>query len=38
MQFYRLVPPLLVGITGVRRSGEPDLYVEFSIKIGFLID
>jgi hypothetical protein len=34
---YRLVPPSLVGLTGVRRGGEPDLWVDVLIKVVYNI-
>jgi hypothetical protein len=34
---YRLVPPPPAGLAGVGRSGEPDLCVEFPIKVVFPI-
>jgi hypothetical protein len=34
---HRLVPPPSVGLAGIGRSGEPDLYVEFSVKVVFPI-
>jgi hypothetical protein len=32
---HRLVPPPPAGLAGVGRSGEPDLCVEFSVKVVF---
>jgi hypothetical protein len=32
---YRLVPPPPAGLAGVRRSGEPNLYVKVLVKVVF---
>jgi hypothetical protein len=35
---HRSVPPPLAGLAGVWRGGEPDLWVEISIKLLFSKD
>jgi hypothetical protein len=35
---HRLVPPPPAGLAGVGRGGEPDLWVEISIKVVFSKD
>jgi hypothetical protein len=37
-RLHRSVSPPSAGLVGVRRGGEPDLWVKFSTKVVFLKD